>query len=239
MRVKGLQFAIYPLREISFINPNMGTIPIHTAAITESDVRAAYAKLRDLSNATPPDSKRTEIEKQAKLIENFMWNNKKDPNTPLHAERYAEEALAEGHVELFEKVANWCQLFWVTTKNELGPWGNSLYSLYVSLNFRAHNSLKLANRLAKSKHYIRMLELHMRWNISDENQLILILQNDLSLLNCAPDASVSTGYTLRRRGIYPLILKLYNTKKCANILLFDTYTYENCTRTNAIITSQH
>ena len=44
----------------------------------------------------------------------------------------------------------------------------------------------------------------MRWNISDENQLTVILQNDLSLLNCAPDASVT------RRGLYPLILKVYN-----------------------------
>ena len=49
-----------------------------------------------------------------------MWNNTKDPNAPLHAERYAEEALAEGHVELFEKAADWCKLFCVTTKNELG-----------------------------------------------------------------------------------------------------------------------
>ena len=180
------------------------------AAITESDVRAAYAKLRELmTNATPPDSKRkcTEIDTQAKLIENFYRNNANDPNTHQHLERYAEEALAEGHVELFEKAADWCQLFRVTTENELGPWGQCLYSLYYSINFRSVNSLKLANRLAKSKHYIRMEEMNMRWNINSENLLTKLLQNDLVLLNFAPDTSVTL------RGLYPLILVLYNTKK--------------------------
>ena len=178
------------------------------AAITESDVRAAYAKLRALmTNATPPDSKRTEIDTQAKLIENFFRNNMKDPNVCLYAEKYAEEALAEGHVELFEKAADWCELFCVTTQNELGPWSQCLYSLYVTINGRSANSLTLANRLAKSKHYIRMLEMTMRWNINNEITLTIYLKNDLLLLNCAPDASVTL------RGLYPLILELYNTKK--------------------------
>ena len=176
------------------------------AAITESDVRAAYAKLRALmTNATPPDSKRTEIKTQADLIDDFWRNNDNDPNAPLV--RYAEEALAEGHVELFEKAADWCKLFSVTTQNELGPWSQCLYSLYYTINYRAANSLKMANRLAKSKHFIRMLEMRMRWSINDENTLTIQLQNDLNLLNCAPDASVTL------RGLYPLILELYNTKK--------------------------
>ena len=175
-------------------------------AITECDVRAAYAKLRELmTNATPPDSKRTQIEAQAKLIDNFWRTNVKDPNGPLG--RYAEGALAEGHVELFEKAADWCRLFCVTTENELGPWKQCLYSLFYTINFRSVNSLKLANRLAKSKHYIRMLEMSMRWNINNENTLTTQLENDLNLLNCAPDASVTL------RGLYPLILELYNTKK--------------------------
>ena len=178
------------------------------AAITESDVRAAYAKLRALmTNATPPDSKRTEIETQAELIETFYRNNVEDPNVSLHANRYAEEALAEGHVELFEKAADWCKLFCVTTENELGPWSQCLYSLFYTINYRSTNSLKLANRLAKSNHYIRMLEMRMRWNINDENTLTIQLTNDLNLLNCVPDASVTL------RGLYPLILELYNTKK--------------------------
>ena len=177
-------------------------------AITESDVRAAYAKLRELmTNATPPDSKRTEIEKQAELIENFFRNNDNDPNKSLHLERYAEEALAEGHVELFEKAADCCKLFSVTTENELGPWSQCLYSLYFTINCRSANSLKLANRLAKSKHYIRMEEMDMRWDINIENNLTTSLRNNLLLLNCAPDASVTL------RGLYPLILELYNTKK--------------------------
>ena len=176
------------------------------AAITESDVRAAYAKLRALmTNATPPNSKRTEIDKQAKLIENFYRNNVGKVADKLV--RYAEEALAEGHVELFEKAADWCKLFSVTTQNELGPWKQCLYSLFYTINYRAHNSLKLANRLAKSKHYIRMEEMLMRWNINNENELTNQLVNDLNLLNCAPDASVTL------RGLYLLILEFYNTKK--------------------------
>ena len=177
------------------------------AAITESDVRAAYAKLRALmTKATPPDSKRTEIETQAKLIDNFA-NNNLGKLTPDKLERYAKEALAEGHVELFEKAADWCKLFCVTTYNELGPWSECLYSLYLTINYRSPHLLKLANRLAKSKHYIRMEEMSMRWNINNENNLTIYLQTDLLLLNCASDASVTL------RGLYPLILELYNTKK--------------------------
>ena len=176
------------------------------AVITESDVLAAYAKLRELmTDATPPDSKRTEIDTQANLIENFCRNNIGKVADKL--ERYAEEALAEGHVELFEKAADWCKLFCVTTESDLGPWRQCLYSLYYSIDYRSTNSLKLANRLAKSKHYIRMLEMDMRWEINNENDLTRQLRNDLDLLNCAPDASVTF------RGLYPLILELYNTKK--------------------------
>ena len=180
--------------------------PDHTDDITESDVRAAYAKLRELmSDAEPPDAKRTDIETQAELIENFFRNNVKDPNEPV--ERYAEEALAEGHVELFEKAADWCRLFSAKEQSDLGPWSDCLYSLYLTINYRQVNSLKLANRLAKSKHYIRMEEMHMRWNINDENELFIPLQNNLNLLNCAPEASVTF------RGLYPLSLEIYNSKK--------------------------
>ena len=179
------------------------------AAITESDVRAAYAKLRELMTNAPPYStyERTEIETQADIIRTFLRNNAKDPSASRHAERYAEEALAEGHVELFEKAADWCQLFCVKEQSDLGPWRQCLYSLYLTINYRSGNSLKLANRLAKSKHYIRMEEMNMRWRINDEYNLTASLQNDLNLLNCAPDASVTL------RGLYPLILELYNTKK--------------------------
>ena len=177
------------------------------AAITDSDVRAAYAKLRKLmSEASPPDAKRTVIETQAKLIENFFRNNigKLDGVT---LKRYAEEALAEGHVELFEKAADWCRLFSAKEQSDLGPWRQCLISLYITINYRSSNSLKLANRLAKSKHYIRIEEMSMRWNINDENRLYIDLQTNLNLLNCAPDASVTF------RGLYPLILEIYNTKK--------------------------
>ena len=128
-------------------------------------------------------------------------------NTYQPLKRYAEEALAEGHVDLFEKAADWCKLFSVKEYSDLGPWSQCLYSLFYSINYRQTSSLKLANRLAKSKHYIRMLEMRMCWNINDENTLTIQLTNDLNLLNCAPDASVTL------RGLYPLILEFYNTKK--------------------------
>ena len=181
--------------------------------ITEKDVHAAYAKLRKLmSDATPPDAKRTKIETKANLIWNFMRNNSSKILSELEKKRYAEEALAEGHVELFEKAANWCKLFSVKEKSDLEPWRNCLFSLYLTINYRCPHSVKLANRLAKSKHYIRMEEMNMRWNINDENNLAIVLNNNLGRLNCAPDASVTF------RELYPLILELYNMKKYAQIL---------------------
>ena len=178
------------------------------AAIRESDVRAAYAKLRELmTNDTPPDSKRTEIDTQVELIDNFSSNNEKVNEGLQDMERYAEEALAEGHVELFEKAADWCKLFSVKERSDLGPWSQCLYSLYFTINYRSTDSLKLANRLAKSKHYIRMEEMHLRWKINDENELARELQRDLKTLTLSPHASVTF------RGLYPLILELYNTKK--------------------------
>ena len=87
-----------------------GYSPDNMAAVTESDVRAAYAKLRALMlDAAPPDAKRTKIEAQAELIYDFIQNTDNAYNegklTDSDFKRYAEEALAEGHVELFEKAA--------------------------------------------------------------------------------------------------------------------------------------
>ena len=172
--------------------------------ITENDVRAAYAKLRELmKDETPPDAKRTEITAQAKLIDNFCDDNQ----NPRDLERYAEMALAEGHVELFEKTCDWCKLFSVKGKSELGPWRQCLYSLYATINYRCDNSVKLANRLAKSKHYIRMEEMELRLSINNETNLISHLQNNLIHLNVAPDAIGSF------RELYSLILEVYNTQK--------------------------
>ena len=130
--------------------------------ITENDVRAAHAKLRELmSDTTPPDAKREEVEAQAERIYDFHRNNIDAYNklTSSNMERYAKEALAEGHVELFEKAAEWCQLFCVKEQSDLGSWRQCLEWLYVTINFRSPNSVKLANRLAKSKHYIRKEEM--------------------------------------------------------------------------------
>ena len=140
--------------------------------ITENDVREAYAKLRKLmSDTTPQDANREEVEAQAERTYDFHRNNiyayKKGKLTSSDMERYAEQALAE--VELFEKAVDRCQLFCVKEQSDLGPWSQCLEWLYVTINFRCPNSVKLANRLAKSKHYIRKEEMQMRWDINDEN----------------------------------------------------------------------
>ena len=201
--------------------------PDHMAAVTESDVRAAYVKLRALmlSGAEPPDAKRTEIETQIMCIYDFMRNTvaayEERQLTDSDLKRYAEEALAEGHVELFEKAADWSRLFSAKELTDLGPWSQCLHWLYHTINFRAGSSLKLFNRLAKSKHFVRMEEMTMRWDINDENKLRIAVKNDLILLNAAPDASVTL------KGLYPIVLEIYNTKKLAQFLLL----YLQVTRT--------
>ena len=47
---------------------------------------------------------------------------------PRELERYAE-VLAEEQVELFEKAADWCNLFCVKEKSDLEPWSKCLFSL--------------------------------------------------------------------------------------------------------------
>ena len=182
------------------------------AAITESDVRAAYAKLRALmSDAAPPDAMRTEIEAQAKCIDDFKRNTANAYNegklTISDLERYAEEALAEGHVELFEKAADWCRLFSAKEPSDLGPWSRSLHLLYYTINSRSCNSFKLANRLAKSKHYVKMEEMGMRAAFNNEYVLGILVTNNFQLLHSVPDALVTF------RGLYPIVLEIYNTKK--------------------------
>ena len=191
-----LHFALLSSSSL-FIDSNM-------EVITDDDVRAAYAKLRELMNdATPPNAKRAEIEAQVKIIDNFCDYNQ----NPNNLERYAEMALAEGHVELFEKAADWCKLTSVKRMSELGPWRQCLSSLYTTLNFRCDNSIKLANRLAKSKQYFEMEEVELRLSKDKEINLILHLQNNLIHLNVvAPDAK---GLF---RVLYPLILEVYTVK---------------------------
>ena len=186
--------------------------PDNMAAVTESDVRAAYAKLRAfMSDVAPQDAKRTEIEAQAELIYDFMQNNvaayEERKLTDSDLERYAEEALAEGHVELFEKAADWYRLFSAKEESYLWPWSRCLQLLYVTINFRTGNSFKLTSRLAKSKHYVRMEEMTMRWNINDEEQLTLEVKTTFMFLCTAPNALVTF------RKLYPIVLEIYKTKK--------------------------
>lgn len=88
----------------------------------ESDVKEAYTNLRELTkDVAPPVEKRAEIEAQTNILYQFV---KQDSRSGLKLALHAETALAEGHVELFEKVCDWIQLDSVTHENEMAnsPW---------------------------------------------------------------------------------------------------------------------
>ena len=177
-------------------------------ALTVSDVRKAYAKLRELVKETLPlGAERAEIEAQVKILDNFMWQNAHTTFKGNELEGYAEMALAEGHVELFEKVCDWCKLGSVRDESELGQWRLCYIRLYRTINYYCGTSVKLATRLAHSSHYIRAVELRLRSNLNDEQTLILTLQLNLHHLNITPIAIKSF------RELYQLILKIYNNSK--------------------------
>lgn len=88
--------------------------------------------------------------------------------------------------------------------------------LYFVIDYRSGYSLKLANRLANSKHYVKSMELGLRSRMNDDMEVSKILKNDLDLLTVAPEAIKTL------RGLYPLTLEIYNTKtNCVPIRYFD------------------
>ena len=186
---------------------------------TENDVRSAYAKLRELTKeVAPPDAKRAEIEAQVKIVDDFM---RKNAHTNFTGNEhllvgYAEMALAEGHVDLFEKVCDWCKLSNVKEESELGSWKLCYLWLYRTIHFRCPNSDQLAKRLANSKQYIRAVKIKLRSIINDESkwpQMVKTLQNILYHLNAA-QAALGTF-----KGLYGLILDIYKSKKCVFLYL--------------------
>ena len=176
--------------------------------LTEKEVRKAYAKLLKLTQGSaPPEGKREKVEEQTKILNDFMWQNARTTCAKSELEAYAEMAITEGHIELFEKVCDWCKLGLVQQQAELGPWRQCFLWLYWTLDFRCTQSITLATRLATSKYYIKAVELGMRSNINNEQQLIIPLQNNLYHLSMVPAA---LGYF---RGLYPLILEIYKFKR--------------------------
>lgn len=175
--------------------------------ITDRDLRSAYAKLRELTKYdAPQNANRTEIEAQAKVVDDFMRQNIKTKPPVSQLEVLAEMALAEGNVELFEKLGDWCNLAKAQNEDGLGPWKQSFKYLYYNLNYHYPNSVKLASRLASSKSYIKVLEMRIRTEINNEKQLDTLLRNLLVDLNAV---QVALGAFL---GLYPLILEIYKSK---------------------------
>ena len=184
--------------------------------LNESDVRTAYARLRELTKElTPPFAKRAEIEAGVKTLNDFMRQNV-HTNVPSNKlVEYADMALAEGHVELFEKVCDWCRIGNVKYESDLGPWKYCFLLLYRTINFRCSTSKQLANTLANSKQYIRAMTIMLHSIINNDQELIISLQNILNHINAAPAALGAF------RRLYSLILYIYKTKACVlKYLLF-------------------
>lgn len=177
--------------------------------IKESDVRAAYANLRKLTKGSPPQNVNlSKIEKQTDIILRFKNQDVQDRQYGmlLKLPAHAEMALAEGHVDIFEKVCGWCKLDNVKDERELEPWTHAFINLYSSINFHCPHTVALAIRLANSKEYMKAEELHLRWKRDDTNGLSITVSNILNHLFAAPVALNSF------RKLYAQLLDIYKSK---------------------------
>lgn len=173
---------------------------------TESDVRAAYTKLRELTNGSDaPDAKRADIVKQVKIIGDQIFQKEEDELSLDGLQRRADMALTEGHVDLFEKVCDWCKLGRAKAKSEMGPWYQCYEWLRNVVQYRAGHSVQLSTRLANSKQYFKSVELYL--SIESEQNVTSSIKNTILMCDTAP-AAIGTG-----RGLYPLILEIYNKAK--------------------------
>ena len=89
----------------------------------------------------------------------------------------------------------------------MNTWAVVLEWLHNMLQYRAPYSAKLASRLAHSKHYFKAVELELRWNIANENELRSMIMSLIILCEIASEA-IETAKTL-----YHLILEIYYTKR--------------------------
>ena len=182
---------------------------------TENDIRATYAKLRELTkDAAPPVEKLAEIEAQVKIIDAFRLQNRTINFTKNEDTLYAEMALAEGHVELFEKVCDWCKLESVKEESELGQWKQCCNWLYLSITYSSAYSIKLATILFNSKRYIKVMGLKLRSYINSENELLTVFRNARNRLDEVPNAVGAF------RTLYTQILEIYKSKKYVYSVLF-------------------
>lgn len=174
-------------------------------AISESAVRAAYAKLREfMKESAPPIAKLREIEAQVNLLYDFKEQNAKQL---ANIEKHADTALAEEHVEAFERVCDWCKLGSIREQSELGPWKLCFQKLYSTLNFRCPFSVALATRLANSNHYVKVSELKLRWDLNCETELLIDIIQILNHLETAPAAANAV------KKLNSQILDIYKSKK--------------------------
>ena len=179
---------------------------------TEEDIIAAYRKLQEITkDLKAPDSKRADVEKQVKIICAQMWQQDEDELAPDGLERRAELALNEGHVELFEKVCDWCKVGCVKSQEDMGAWYQSYEWLRNVVHYRAGHSIKLGTRLANSKQYFKSIEMYLRWHINTEKDVAAMIKNTIVLCDTAP-AAIGTG-----RGLYQLVLEIYTTSKYVRV----------------------
>ena len=183
---------------------------------TEAGVRSAYTKLRELTkDSAAPDAKRADVEKQVKIVYDQVWQQDEDALAPDGLERRAEMALNEGHVELFEKVCDWCKVSSVKSKEDMGAWYPCYECLRNVIQYRAGHSAKLGTRLANSKQYFKSIEKYLQWNMNSENtnNVGSMIKNIIITCETAP-AAIGTG-----RGLYQVILDIYNNKKYVYLTL--------------------
>ena len=199
---------------------------------TEDDVRAAYAKLRELmkkAKAPKGDEKRHAIEEQVAIVHAQIKQKDEDEFQLDGLERRADIALEGAHVELFEKICGWAKLKRAKKHTDLGVWNNTFFQMHNVIQYRSGHSVKLATRLAKSKQYFKSLKSILKWYFGKEMHIIPIIRNLIILCETAP---VAIGPA---RSLYNLLFDIYSNKttsetntskekvKVANIMYACTY----------------
>ena len=179
---------------------------------SDADVRAAYALLRALGRDALGDAARAA--KPADVLLRQVTEQEREL-APAERERRADLALAEGAVELLERVAALREPLEARTMAQLATWPGYcvLIALCNVLSYRAPHSPRLAARLALSVEFIASDLLRFRWfvELARDDHASIALQNQLLLCDVAP-AAIGR---YRARGLYADVLALYSRSKCA------------------------
>ena len=189
-----------------------GTTAEQQTLYSDADVRAAYALLRSLGRDALDDAARAA--KPADVLLRQVTEQEREL-APAERERRADLALAEGAVELLERVAAWREPPDARTMAQLDAWPgyDVLIALCNVLSYRAPHSPRLAARLALSDEFIASDLLRFRWfvELARDELASIALQNQLLLCDVAP-AAIGR---YRARGLYADVLALYSRSKCA------------------------